>query len=69
MSPDPALVQVPPPAPTQVHVTSVRPGRNVSTTVAFVMLGPALLALIVYVTDPPAVTVSTPSVLVIDRSA
>ena len=38
---------------------------NVSATVAPVAsLGPALLAVIVYVTEPPAVTVVTPSVLV-----
>jgi hypothetical protein len=43
---------------------------SVSATVAPVTaLGPALLATIVYVTDPPGVAVVTPSVLVIDRSA
>jgi hypothetical protein len=69
MLPDPEAVQVPPPVPTQVHVTSVTSVGNVSTTVATVLLGPALLAVIVYVTDPPAVALVTPSVLVIDRSA
>src|SRR6187551_20968 len=69
MLPDPEAVQVPPPAPTQVHV-AVSAAGNVSATVAPVaLLGPALLAVIVYVTDPPAVAVVTPSVLVIARSA
>ncbi len=41
-----------------------------SATVAPVaLLCPALLAVIVYVTEPPGVAVVTPSVLVIDRSA
>src|SRR5262245_16151205 len=63
-------VQVPPPAPTQVHVTSVSAVGNVSATVAPAAgSGPALLAVIVYVTDEPAVAVVTPSVLVIARSA
>ena len=67
--PDPEAVHVPPPAPTQVHV-AVSDAGNVSATVAPTALsGPALLAVIVYVTDPPAVTVVTPSVFVIDRSA
>ena len=69
MLPAPAAVHVPPPAPTQVHV-AVSDAGNVSATVApGALLGPALLAVIVYVTDPPAVTVVTPSVLVIERSA
>jgi hypothetical protein len=43
---------------------------NVSATVApTALLGPALLAVIVYVVEPPAVAVVTPSVFVIARSA
>lgn len=69
MLPLPAAVQVPPPAPTQVQV-QVSLAGNVSATVAPVaLLGPALDAAIVYVTDPPAVAVVTPSVFVIERSA
>src|SRR5262245_3026519 len=69
MLPDPAAVQVAPAAPTQVHV-AVSAAGNVSATVAPVaLLGPALDAVIVYVTDPPGVAVVTPSVLVIPRSA
>src|SRR5580765_8766562 len=62
-------VQVPPPAPTQV-VLQVSEAGNVSATVAPVAaLGPALLAVMVYVTEPPGVAVVTPSVLVMERSA
>src|SRR5207245_1762580 len=69
MLPLPDAVHVPPPAPTHVHV-QVSDAGNVSATVAPVaVLGPAFDAVIVYVTDPPAVAVVTPSVLVIDRSA
>jgi hypothetical protein len=47
MLPDPAAVQVPPPAPTQVHV-QVRDAGKVSATVAPVAaLGPALEATMV----------------------
>src|SRR5215467_84536 len=54
MLPAPLAVQVPPPAPTQVHV-QVRLAGNVSATVEpDAALGPALLAVIVYVTLPPA---------------
>src|SRR3954454_13900634 len=68
MLPLPDAVHVPP-APTQVQV-QVSLAGNVSATVAPVaLLGPALDAVIVYVTDPPAVALVTPSVLVIDRSA
>ena len=63
-------MQVPPPAPTHVHVSLVIEAGNVSVTFApGASLGPALLAVIVYVVDPPAVTVVTPSSLVIARSA
>src|SRR5213075_1185483 len=69
MLPAPAAVQVPPPAPTHVQV-AVRLAGKVSATVAPTAFdGPTLLAVMVYVTEPPAVAVVTPSVLVIDRSA
>jgi len=67
--PLPDAVHVAPPAPVHVHV-HVSLAGNVSATVdPLALLGPALLAVIVYVTLPPAVAVLTPSVLVIDRSA
>src|SRR3569623_292993 len=69
MLPLPDAAHVPPPAPAQVQV-QVSPAGKVSATVAPVaVLGPALFAVIVYAVLPPAVTVVTPSVLVIDRSA
>src|SRR5262245_33824243 len=69
MLPEPAAVQVPPPAPTHVHV-AVRAAGNVSATVAPGALdGPALDAVIVYVVLPPGVTVVTPSVFVTAKSA
>src|SRR5689334_19248003 len=80
MLPLPDAAQLPPPAPTHVHV-QVNDAGNVSATVDEVkpcgalalagraLLGPALLAVIVYVTEPPGVAVVTPSVLVIERSA
>jgi hypothetical protein len=69
MLPFPLAGQVPPPAPAHVHV-AVKDAGNVSATVAPVtLLGPALLAVIVYVTLPPGVAVVTPSVFVIERSA
>ena len=68
--PDPAAVQVPPPAPTHVHV-AVRAAGNVSATVAPGAFDRArrLIAVIVYVTLPPGVADVTPSVFVIARSA
>src|SRR3954471_964831 len=69
MLPLPAAVQVPPPAPAQVQV-QVSDAGNVSATVLPVaLLGPAFDAAIVYVTEPPAVAVVTPSVFAIDKSA
>src|SRR5258706_580014 len=69
MFPEPAAVQVPPPRPAHVHV-QVRLAGNVSATVAPVTaLGPALLPVIVYVTEPPGVAVVTPSVTVTARFA
>jgi hypothetical protein len=67
--PEPEAVQVPPPAPRHVQV-QVSEAGNVSATVApLTLLGPALLAVIVYVVDPPGVAVVTPSVFVMARSA
>src|SRR6185295_1613760 len=69
MLPEPDAVQVPPPAPTHVHV-QVSDAGNVSVTdEPGALLGPALDAVIVYVTEPPGVAVVTPSVLVTARSA
>src|SRR6187455_154998 len=69
MLPEPAAVQVPPPAPTQVQA-QVRSAGKVSATVEPVaLLGPAFEAVVVYVVGPPAVTEITPSVLVTARSA
>jgi hypothetical protein len=69
MLPLPDAVQVPPPAPAHVHV-QVSDAGNVSAIVEpGALLGPALLAVIVYVTLPPGVAEVTPSVLVIERSA
>src|SRR5262245_22687948 len=69
MLPLPVAVQVPPPAPTHVQVVPVNAAGKVSVTVAPGALeGPALEAVITYVTVPPAVTVVTLSLLVIARS-
>jgi hypothetical protein len=69
MLPDPDAVHAPPPAPAHVHV-AVRDAGNVSATVAPVtLLGPTLLATIVYVTFPPGVADATPSDFVIPRFA
>jgi hypothetical protein len=69
MLPAPDAGHVPPPAPAHVQV-AVKDAGNVSATVAPVtLLGPALLAVIAYVTLPPGVAVVTPSVFVIARSA
>ena len=66
--PLPLAVQVPPPAPVQVQV-QVKAAANVSVTVAAVaVLGPALLAVIVYTVLPPRMTLVVPLVLVIDKS-
>jgi hypothetical protein len=67
--PEPDAVHVPPPAPTHVQV-AVREAGNVSATVEpGALLGPAFEAVIVYVTEPPAVAVVTPSVFVMPRLA
>ena len=53
MLPEPLAVQMPPPAPTHVHV-HVKDAGNVSAIVEpGASLGPALLAVIVYVVEPP----------------
>src|SRR4051794_11076267 len=69
MLPEPDAVQVPPPAPAQVHVAVSEAGKVSATVAPVALLGPALLAVIVYVTEPPAVAVVTPSVFVMPRSA
>ncbi len=70
MLPEPDAGHAPPPAPMHVHVAPRKAAGNASATVAPVaVLGPALLATIVYVTPDPGVTDATPSVLVIARSA
>ena len=62
-------VHVPPPAPRHVH-EQLSDAGNVSATVApGALLGPTFDAVIVYVTEPPAVAVVTPSVLVMPRLA
>jgi hypothetical protein len=69
MFPDPDAVQVPPPAPTHVHV-AVNTAGNASATVApDVFDGPAFDAVTVYLTAPPAVAEVTPSVFVTAKSA
>ena len=68
--PEPEAVQLPPPAATHVQVTPVSVAGKVSATVAPVTAeGPALEATMVYVTLLPGITVVTPSVFVIERSA
>src|SRR3954465_29578 len=69
MLPEPEAVQVPPPAPAQVQVQVSEAGKVSATVAPVALLGPALEAVIVYATEPPAVAVVTPSVLVIARSA
>src|SRR3989344_9032954 len=69
MLPLPAAVQVPPPAPTQVQVPVSAAGKVSATVAPDALDGPALLAVMVYVTEPPGMAVVTPSVLVMDRSA
>src|SRR5437764_95420 len=68
-----AVVTLPPlPAllTTHVHAPKVMLAGAVSVTVALVTsLGPLLVMVIVYVVLPPAVTLATPSVFVIARSA
>ena len=69
MLPEPDAVQVPPPAPTHVQLQVRDAGKVSATVVPVALLGPALLAVMVYVVEPPGVAVVTPSVLVIARSA
>jgi hypothetical protein len=70
MLPEPDAVQVPPFAPTHVHV-QVSDAGNVSVTFdPGAALGPLLfVAVIVYVTEPPGVAEVTPSVFVMPRLA
>src|SRR3954453_22957836 len=67
--PEPEAVQVPPPAPMQVQAQVSEAGKVSATVAPVALLGPALLAVIVYVTEPPGVVVVTPSVLVTLKSA
>src|SRR6185295_2432139 len=69
MLPEPLAVQVPPLAPTHVHVAVIEAGKVSATVAPVTELGPAFEAVIVYVTLPPGVAVVTPSVLVILKSA
>ena len=69
MLPEPDAVQVPPPAPAHVHVQVSEAGKVSATVAPAALLGPELLAVIVYVTEPPGVADVTPSVFVIARSA
>src|SRR3954454_13000667 len=69
MLPEPEAVQVPPPAPTQVQVQVSEAGKVSATEEPGALLGPALEAVTVSVTEPPGVAVVTPSVLVIPRLA
>ena len=47
MLPEPEAVQVPPPAPAQVHVQVNAAGKVSATVAPLTLLGPALLAVIV----------------------
>src|SRR5436305_1920544 len=65
-----ALKPVAPPLAVAVQVCVASAAGNVSVMVAPVtLLGPLLVATIVYVVLPPALTEVTPSVLVTERSA
>ena len=64
LPPDPALVTA------QVQLPIVMPAGAESTTVALVTsVGPLLVTMIVYVVEAPALTVPTPLLLTIARSA
>src|SRR5437588_2230062 len=67
--PAPDAVHVPPPAPAHVHVQVSEAGKVSATVDPGALLGPALEAVIVYVTEPPGTAVVTPSVLVTPRFA
>jgi hypothetical protein len=70
MLPLPLAGQLEPALATQDQVPIVSPDGAVSATVAPVTaLGPLLVATIVYTVPAPALTLVTPSVFVIDRSA
>src|SRR5262245_10961429 len=71
MAPEPLVSpQTPPSEALHVHVTPVSTAGKVSLTEAPVTVpGPALTTVIVYVSVSPAITLSTPSVFVTDRSA
>ncbi len=68
--PAPAAGQAAPPAAAQVHVTPVMSVGKLSVTVApRAALGPAFVAVMVYVIGAPGTLVAEPSVLVMERSA
>src|SRR5437763_1003654 len=71
MSPLPLAVNPDaPPLPTAVKVSlAIAAGRISLTTTPVTLLGPLLLTTMEYVVDVPAVTLATPSLLVIARSA
>jgi hypothetical protein len=70
MLPDPATVQLPPPAPTHVQAAPVIAAGTASVTEApFTGFGPAFDTTIVYAIGDPGTAVAWPSVLVIVSSA
>src|SRR5439155_7864106 len=71
MSPLPLAVNpAAPPLPTAVNVSlTIAAGRMSLTTAPMTPLGPLLLTTMVYVVEVPDVTLATPSLLVIARSA
>src|SRR5437870_11878606 len=69
MLPDPdAVFPVAPPVPLLLYEQVSDAGKVSATATPGALLGPTLLAVIVYVTEPPGTAVVTPSVLVIPRS-
>src|SRR5262245_37756959 len=66
----PAAPQLAPPAAAHVQLTPVKPAGNASATAApGASLGPGFVATIVYVSGPPGVAWSWPSLLAMARSA
>src|SRR5690349_3716243 len=69
MFPEPEAVKVAARAVAQVQVQVSDAGKVSATVAPVALLGPALEAVVVEVTEPAAVAVVTPSVLVMARSA
>ena len=67
MSPVPLAAQVLPMLPAQVQLQVSVAGKRSTTRASNTAWGPALLAVMVYVTLPPGKAVSTPSDFVIER--